>query len=65
MQLTVKAPFSWAHRGVDIQSYAEGDVIETEDQDMINVATKEGWVEGKKAAKPADNKAKPQAPENK
>jgi hypothetical protein len=43
MKLTVKKPFDWAHQGVQITSYAKGDVIDTEDQDLIDVSRKEGW----------------------
>jgi hypothetical protein len=43
MKLIVITAFSWAHRGVDIQAYAKGDEIETEDQDLIDVSTREGW----------------------
>jgi hypothetical protein len=43
MKLIVITAFSWAHRGVDIQQYAKGDEIETEDQDLIDVSTREGW----------------------
>jgi hypothetical protein len=43
MKLIVITAFSWAHRGVDVQAYAKGDEIETEDQDLIDVSTREGW----------------------
>ena len=65
MKLTAKTAFSWAHRGVQIEHFEVGQVIETEDQDLIDVATAEGWAEGEKAAKPAQNKAIKAAPENK
>ena len=45
MFLKVKEAFSWAYRGVDVQSYAVGDVLDTEDEDLIRVAIEEGWVE--------------------
>lgn len=63
MQLIAKKPFSWAHRGVDVRQYEAGQEIETEDQDLIAVAVAEGWAED--AAKPAQNKARKAAPENK
>lgn len=44
MKLKVKIDFSWAHRGIDVVNYTAGDEIETDDQDLINVAMKEGWV---------------------
>jgi len=49
MKLTVIKDFSWAHRGVEIEQFEKGAVIETEDADLIKVATDEGWV--KKAGK--------------
>ena len=54
MKLTVKKPFSWAHKGVTVVAYEAGQTIETEDQDLIDVSTKEGWTsKGRSAAKPA------------
>lgn len=51
MQLKVKKSFKWAHRHVDVQEYNVGDVIDTEDEDLIRVATEEGWVtKGKEPA---------------
>lgn len=53
MKLTVKKPFSWAHRGVTVEHFEAGQTIETEDQDLIDVSTKEGWT-SKGRAKAAD-----------
>ena len=54
MKLTVKKPFSWAHKGVTVEAFEVGQSIETEDQDLIDVSTKEGWTsKGRSAAKPA------------
>ena len=54
MKLTVKKPFRWAHQGVTVESFEPGQTIETEDQDLIDVSTKEGWTsKGRGAAKPA------------
>ena len=54
MKLTVKKPFSWAHKGVTVEAFEVGQTIETEDQDLIDVSTKEGWTtKGRGAAKPA------------
>jgi hypothetical protein len=54
MKLTVKKPFSWAHKGVTVEAFEVGQSIETEDQDLIDVSTKEGWTtKGRGAAKPA------------
>lgn len=49
MKLTAIKDFSWAHRGVEIEQFEKGAVIETEDADLIKVATEEGWA--KKAGK--------------
>ena len=53
MQLKVKKAFKWAHRHVDVQEHNVGDVIDTEDEDLIRVATEEGWVSKEKEPKPA------------
>ncbi|MGG7603539.1 HeH/LEM domain-containing protein [Massilia sp. BKSP1R2A-1] len=45
MKLIAKAAFSWAHRGVQVEHFAEGQVIETDDQDLIDVSEREGWTE--------------------
>lgn len=59
MKLIAKKAFSWAHRGVEIEQFEDGQVIETEDVDLVAVATAEGW------AKEASAKVKTGAPENK
>jgi len=43
MKLTVIKEFDWAHRGVEIEKFEKGAVIDTEDADLIKVATDEGW----------------------
>lgn len=73
MKLTAITNFSWTHRGVELEHFEAGQVIETEDQDLIDVSATEGWAEAEsdesaeaqKAAKPAQNKAHKAAPENK
>ncbi len=35
--------FSWAHRGVEVVEYPAGALIETDDEDLIAVAEREGW----------------------
>jgi len=75
MKLTVKEAFKWAHRHVEVKEYAEGDVIETDDADLIEVSIREGWtVEAKaepaerrerKVNKPAEAAAHDAAPETK
>jgi hypothetical protein len=49
MKLIATQNFSWAHRGVEVEQFEKGAVIETEDADLIKVATDEGWA--KKAGK--------------
>jgi hypothetical protein len=53
MQLEVKKTFTWAHQHVNVQQHTAGEVIETEDEDLIRVACEEGW-----AAEVKDSKAK-------
>lgn len=43
-KLKVIKNFNWAHRHVDIKSYKKGDVIDTDDEDLIRVAKQEKWV---------------------
>lgn len=59
MQIKAKSNFSWAHQGVRIEHFEAGQVIDTEDQELITVATSEGWAEEVKAHKGApENKGK-------
>ena len=51
MHLKVKTAFKWAYRNVDVQEHNVGDVIETEDEDLIRVSTEEGWTTKVKAPK--------------
>lgn len=60
MKLTAKTAFSWAHRGCEIEHFAPGQAIETEDADLIRVSVEEGW-----AAPAGEAKAAAAAPENK
>lgn len=45
MRLKALQDFSWAHRNVEVVSYEAGQVIETDDADLIRVALDEGWAE--------------------
>ncbi len=58
MELTALQNFSWAHRGVQIEEFKEGQMIITEDADMIAVSTHEGWAAeaGTEKAQPAPRK---------
>ncbi|NMG64895.1 hypothetical protein GPA19_08045 [Azoarcus indigens] len=53
MNLKAKKAFSWAHRGVEVESFEEGQLIETEDEDLIRVALAEEWAEEVKEGKSA------------
>lgn len=65
MQLKAKIGFSWAHRGCDVEQYEKGQLIETEDEDLIRVATEEGWATKVKSPKSVqDESSEPQAPES-
>jgi hypothetical protein len=81
MKLKALKNFSWAHNHVRVADYTEGQDIDTEDADLIEVARREGWAlpegeepifeedpkePGKRAKKAApENKAEEAAPENK
>jgi len=54
MFLKVKKSFKWAHRHVEVKEHNLGDVIDTEDEDLIRVATEEGWVSKVKEPKPSE-----------
>lgn len=43
MKLKVIKAFDWAHRGVQVERFEAGSIIDTEDEDLIRVATGEGW----------------------
>jgi hypothetical protein len=61
MKLIAQKAFSWAHRGVDIEHFEPDAEIETEDQDLIDVSTSEGWTvpaDGEAAAPAARTRAK-------
>lgn len=65
MLLKVKEPFKWAHEHVRVVEYAPGvdedNIIETDDQDLIDVALREGWAEEVKPANLVDPEAEAKA----
>ena len=66
MKLTIKKDCTYFHKGYDRKDYTAGQEVETDDDEFAAVAMGEGWaVGGEKAAKPAENKARKAAPENK
>lgn len=48
--LKAKKTFSWAYRNVDVREHVKGEIIETDDEDLVRVATEEGWVAPHKPA---------------
>jgi hypothetical protein len=65
MKLTVIAGFSWAHRGVLVEAFEVGAVIETDDEDLILVGMGEGWVVGQNAVGAAPENKAMKPPKNK
>lgn len=54
MKLKVKQDFAWAHGGVTVINYVKGQVVETEDADLIEVSTREKWAAKQGAAQDAN-----------
>lgn len=63
MKLKITKDFAFAHRGCDVVQYQAGTEVETDDQELIDVALAEKWAS--KARQPRDNKDSGPAPENK
>lgn len=57
MRIAIKKAFDWAHRGIEIEHFAEGQEIETEDADLIAVSVAEGW-----AILPGDDRTSKEQP---
>lgn len=65
-KLNITEDFVYFHKGYERKDYVVGQEVETDDDEFAAVATGEGWaVDGEKAAKPPQNKARKGAPENK
>lgn len=58
MKLSITKTFDFAHGGHRVVRYEAGQEIEAEDQELVDVATAEGWAE-------PEGKAQAAAPENK
>lgn len=56
MKLIAQQDFSWAHRGVEVKHYQAGAEIETDDEDLIEVSTAEGWAAVVGGEEPATDK---------
>ena len=67
MQITILKDFAYFHGGCNRADYVAGETVDATDDEMIEVATREGWaqVPTEKATKPPANKARKAAPENK
>ena len=52
MQLIARVAFSWAHRGIDIEHFQEGQIIETDDADLAQTARDKGWAESGEKSEP-------------
>lgn len=66
MHIQVSKSFAYAYGGHDVVQYAAGETVDVPDE-CAELALAEGWASapGEKAAKPASNKARKAAPENK
>lgn len=63
MELIALQDFSWAHGGVRVEEFKKDQVIETEDADLIEVASREGWAEPVKPADPEQKQPEQSADE--
>ena len=63
MKLKITKNFAFAHRGCDVVQYQAGTEVDTDDQELIDVALTEKWAS--KARQQRDNKDSGQAPETK
>lgn len=64
MKLKIAKDFTFCHKGYERRDYVEGEVVEADDEELIAVATREGWAVDADAP-PPENKGKGGAPENK
>ena len=68
MKLKITKTFPFAHGGRNVVTYEKGQVIDTNDEELIAVALKEGWATRTKAVasdEPPENKADTPALETK
>lgn len=61
--LVIAQDFKFAHRGVEVREYAEGETVETDDHELVKVATENGWAS--QVGEKPKGKSKGGAPENK
>ena len=62
MELKVIKPFDWAHKGVRVESFEKGQIINTEDEDLIRVSLDEKWTSKAKAG--SESRTSGEASEN-
>ncbi len=62
MKLVALKKFSWAHAGVRVEEFEKDQVIETDDQELIKVATQEKWVKQAGKGESKGKEEKPEAP---
>lgn len=66
MKLEILKGFAFAHDGTRVVEYLAGTTVETDDAELVAVATAEGWAAEAGAAPVAPKaKARKAAPENK
>lgn len=65
--LTILESFKFAHRGVEVREYTKGEKVETDDPELVTVATDNKWAKAEKAkgAAPENKDAASQKAENK
>ena len=66
MKLVIKQEFTYFHRGHDRVDYKAGDVIETDDEEMAEVAISQKWAaaeESEDQPEPAKRGRKPKSKE--
>lgn len=56
MKLTIKQTFTYYHGGCNPAVYEEGQEVEVEDEEMIAVATSEGWAATEEVKKTKSSK---------
>lgn len=61
MRLQITETFKFAHRGVEVREYQAGNTVDTDDQELVDISTREGWAKAELEGAPAAD----HAPENK
>ena len=61
-KLKIKTSFPYYHKGYERKDYVEGQEVDTDDEEFVSVATKEGWAEPIGAEAPAPSPAPAPAP---